>query len=58
MITKEQMDFLKRLKTFKNKACDERISVITVYNRAEKGIYEQVIVDGVKFIVEPESKEE
>lgn len=47
-----QKDFISRLKTIKNKACDERVTVKTIYDRASKGIYEMVEIDGVKFIVE------
>lgn len=45
--------FITRLKTVKNKACDERVTVKTVHDRAKKGIYEMIDIDGCKFIVEP-----
>lgn len=45
--------FLTRLKTIKNKACDERVTVKTVHDRAKKGIYKMIDIDGCKFIVEP-----
>lgn len=54
-MNKEVQEFISRLKTVKNKACDERCSVITVYNRIKKGIYKEVVIDGVKFIVEPKN---
>lgn len=47
-------EFLSRLKTVKNKACDERVTVKTVHNRVKKGDYRMVEIDGVKFIVEEE----
>lgn len=50
--------YLSRLVTIKNKACNERVVVNTIYNRVEKGIYEMIEIDGVKFIVEPETKED
>lgn len=50
-------NYLSRLKTVKNKACDERVTVKTVHDRAKKGIYEMIDIDGCKFIVEPKSKE-
>lgn len=45
--------FLCRLKTVKNKACDERVTPKTIYDRIAKGKYETVVLDGIKFIVEP-----
>lgn len=51
-LTSEIQQYLSRLKTVKNKACDERVTVKTIYNRCEKGIYEMVEIDGVKFILE------
>lgn len=51
-MTEEIKDFLNRLKTVKNKACDERCSVLTVYNRIKKGVYKEVVIDGVKFVLE------
>ena len=51
-MNKEIEQFLGRLKTVKNKACDERVTVKTIYNRDEKGIYDMIEIDGVKFIVE------
>jgi hypothetical protein len=53
-MNKEIKDFISRLKTVKNKACDERCSVLTVYNRIKKGIYKEVVIDGVKFVLEEE----
>lgn len=50
--------FISRLKTVKNKACDERVTVKTVHDRAKKGIYEIIDIDGCKFIVEPKNEEE
>lgn len=55
-MTEEIKDFLNRLKTVKNKACDERCSVLTVYNRIKKGVYKEVVIDGVKFVLEEEEK--
>lgn len=52
-MNKEVQEFLSRLKTVKNKACDERVTVKTVHDRAKKGIYEMIDIDGCKFIVEP-----
>lgn len=57
-MTQEVKDYLIRLKTVKNKACDERVTVKTVHDRAKKGIYEMIDIDGCKFIVEPEKEEE
>lgn len=57
-MTKEIQDFLAHLKTVKNKACQERVHVKTVYNRARRGVYEIINIDGVQFVVEPEKKEE
>ena len=51
-MTEEVKSFIGRLKTVKNKACDERTVVKTIYNRAEKGIYKMIEIDGVKFILE------
>lgn len=56
-MTKEIQNFLSRLKTIKNKACDERVTVKTIYNRAKKGIYTVVSIDGVMFVLEEERKE-
>lgn len=53
-MNKEVQEFLSRLKTVKNKACDERVTTKTIYDRASKGIYEMLNIDGVKFIIEPE----
>lgn len=55
-MTQEVKDYLSRLKTVKNKACDERVTVKTVHERAKKGIYEMIDIDGMKFIVEPEKE--
>lgn len=57
-MTQEIREFISRLKTVKNKACDERVTVKTIYDRAYKGIYQMIEIDRVKFIVEPENKEE
>lgn len=57
-MTQEIKEFISRLKTVKSKACDERVTVKTVYDRAKKGIYEMIDIDGVKFIVETKNKEE
>lgn len=54
-MTEEVKEFFGRLKTFKNKACDERVTILTVYNRVRKGVYQTIEIDGVKFIVEPKS---
>lgn len=35
-MNKEIKYFLSRIKTVKNKACDERVTVKTIYNRAKK----------------------
>lgn len=56
-MTEEVKEFIRRLKTVKNKACDERVTVKTVHDRAKKGIYEMIDINGCKFIVEPEKKE-
>lgn len=50
--------FISRLKTVKNKACDERVTVKTVHDRVKKGIYQMIDIDGCKFIVEPKKEEE
>ena len=47
-MTEEIKEFINRLKTVKNKACDERVTVKTVHDRAKKGIYEMINIDGVK----------
>lgn len=52
-MNKEVQEFISRLNTVKSKACDERVTVKTVYDRAAKGIYEMITIDGVKFIIEP-----
>lgn len=52
-MNEEVKNFLSRLKTVKNKAWDERVTVKTVHDRAKKGIYNMIEIDGVKFIVEP-----
>ena len=46
--------YLKRLKTVKNKAIEEKVSTQCVYMRIRKGIYNAVSIDGVLFIVEEE----
>lgn len=51
-MNEEIKSFISRLKTVKSKACDERVTVKTIYDRAAKGIYEMLTIDGVKFIVE------
>lgn len=56
-MNKEVQEFLSRLKTVKSKACDERVTVKTIYDRAAKGIYEMLTIDGVKFIVEPKNED-
>lgn len=48
----EIQDFLSRLKTVKHKACDEYVTVKTIYDRAKKGGYQMVEIDGVKFILD------
>lgn len=55
-MNKEVQEFISRLKTVKNKACDERVTTKTIYDRASKGIYEMLNIDGVKFIVEPNNE--
>lgn len=50
-------EFLKRLKTVKDKACDERVTTKTIYDRIAKGVYDSVVVGGIKFIIEPEDKQ-
>lgn len=50
--------FLGRLKTVKSKACDERVTPKTIYDRIRNGKYEVIVIDGMKFIVEPEKEEE
>lgn len=57
-MTQEIKEFISRLKTVKNKACDERVTVKTVHDRAKKGIYEMIDIDGCKFIVEPKKEED
>lgn len=44
--------FLSRLKTVKNKACDERVTVKTIYSRIDKGLYNAVNIDGKIFVIE------
>lgn len=56
-MTEEVKAFLSRLKTVKNKACQEYITVKTVHDRAKKGIYNMIEIDGVKFILEDERNE-
>ena len=48
--------YLKRLKTVKNKAYDEKVTTQCVYLRIRKGIYNAVTIDGVIFVVEDESE--
>lgn len=57
-MTQEIKEFISRLKTVKSKACDERVTVKTIYDRAKKGIYKMIEIDGVKFIAEPKNEEE
>lgn len=49
--------YLKRLKTVKNKAIEEKVSTQCVYLRIRKGIYNAVTIDGVIFVLETENKE-
>lgn len=51
-MNKEVQEFISRLKTVKNKACDERVTTKTIYDRAKKGCYQMVEIDGVKFILD------
>lgn len=55
-MNEEVKEFISRLKTVKSKACDERVTVKTIYDRGTKGIYEMIDIDGVKFIVEPKKE--
>lgn len=55
-MNEEIKEFISRLKTVKNKACDERVTVKTIYDRAAKGIYQMIDIDGCKFIVEPKKE--
>lgn len=55
-MNEEIKEFISRLKTVKNKACDERCSVLTVYNRLKNGVYKEVVIDGIKFVLEEETK--
>lgn len=48
--------FLSRLKTAKSKACDERVTPKTIYDRIRNGKYDVIVIDGVKFIVEPNNE--
>ena len=48
--------YLKRLKTVKNKAIEEKVSTQCVYLRIRKGIYNAVSIDGVIFVVEEEGE--
>ena len=55
MEEKEIIDrYLKRLKTVKNKAMEEKVTSQCVYLRIRKGIYNAVTIDGVIFVVEDE----
>ena len=55
MEEKEIIDrYLKRLKTVKNKAMEEKVTSQYVYLRIRKGIYNAVTIDGVIFVVEDE----
>lgn len=54
IMNKEIEAFLKRLKTVRTKAWEEKITVQAVYNRIARGIYQSVEIDGVKFILEDE----
>lgn len=51
-MSEEVKEFISRLKTVKKKACEEFITAKTVYDRAKKGIYNIVEIDGVKFVLE------
>ena len=55
-MNEEIKEFIRRLKTVKNKAFEERCSVLTVYNRLKNGIYKEVVIDGVKFVLEEGKK--
>lgn len=57
-MTEEVREFLSRLKSVKDKAFEERVVTKTIYDRIEKGIYKTIEIGGMKFIVEPKSKEE
>lgn len=52
-MTNEVKGFLSRLKSVKEKAFEERLTVQSIYNRIRKGIYETVEIGGITFIVEP-----
>lgn len=49
-------EYLKRLKTVKNKAIKEVVTTQCVYQRIRKGIYNAVSIDGVIFVVEEEGE--
>lgn len=57
-MTNEVKEFLSRLKSVKEKAFEERITVQAIYSRIRKGIYETVEIGGITFIVEPKNNEE
>lgn len=44
--------YLKRLKTVKNKAMQEKVTTQCIYLRIRKGIYKAVSIDGQIFIDE------
>lgn len=48
--------YLKRLKSVKNKAYDEKVTTQCVYQRIRRGIYNAVSIDGVIFVVEEEGE--
>lgn len=47
-------DYLSRLKRVSTKAFEEHTSPKIIHERAKRGVYKLIEIDGMKFIVEPE----
>lgn len=52
-MTEEIKEFLLRLKKVSTKALEEKTSSKIIYERASRGVYNIIEIDGMKFIVEP-----
>ena len=53
-MTREEIEeFLSRLKKVSTKAWEEKTSSKMIYERANRGVYQMIEIDGMKFIVEP-----
>lgn len=55
-MTEEVKQFLSRLKTVKDMACDLRVTPKTIYDRIKKGDYKCIEISGVKFVLKEDVK--